>query len=1244
MGRSEDAAFVKGTVRLTAARERGDVDRQFQSRLTVTRSMIDRLGLEKELHGHMGCVNCLEWNRDGSVLASASDDLHVILWDPYRYKQLHNIATGHTGNIFSVKFLTPDIIATCAADGTVRARSVIEGASLLECTCHCGRVKRLATAPDNPHLICSAGEDGLILQHDLRMSHTCNSDSPNVLVNLLNHLGRHAEAKCVAINPRRPHQLAVGANDFYVRLYDTRMIKLAKNQGGRLRRFDSLQGRGARAGHGDPDNNIPRAAVNYFAPGHLSMEPNEHTFPKKATTYVTFSHDGNELLVNLGSEQVYLFDINSARRPVLVESFIIQHNHGYREGEGKPKNGTNGTTGSNGTGGANGTNGANGTVEPQTQLPEKVRQLKETANELVNKGNYSTAVQLYNDAIGICPDCAILYSNRAAALMRRAWSGDTYAAIKDCYRAIALDSGHVKSHFRLAKALMELRRAREAHECLLYFRQRFPKHASSHAVVLLQKDINVALEQRDTQPDEAAETEENQSTSVLERQLRASALDYSQRFLGHCNTTTDIKEANFLGPDANFIAAGSDDGSMFIWCRDSGNIVRVLRGDESIVNCVQLHPGMFLLATSGIEAVVRLWSPRPEDGSEEARVVRDAAAAARANQQRMRSDPFEAMLFNISYAGGERSQPHSPACRPTCVTCCRHTYIHTHIHQPAAHAQRPVRGHAVQHLVRGRRAQPAALARLPAHVRHLLQTYIHTYTHTPTSSACAATRSRPCCSTSRTRAASAASRTRPPAGPRASLVADIHTYIHTYTNQQRMRSDPFEAMLFNISYAGGERSQPHSPACRPTCVTCCRHTYIHTHIHQPAAHAQRPVRGHAVQHLVRGRRAQPAALARLPAHVRHLLQTYIHTYTHTPTSSACAATRSRPCCSTSRTRAASAASRTRPPAGPRASLVADIHTYIHTYTNQQRMRSDPFEAMLFNISYAGGERSQPHSPACRPTCVTCCRHTYIHTHIHQPAAHAQRPVRGHAVQHLVRGRRAQPAALARLPAHVRHLLQTYIHTYTHTPTSSACAATRSRPCCSTSRTRAASAASRTRPPAGPRASLVADIHTYIHTYTNQQRMRSDPFEAMLFNISYAGGERSQPHSPACRPTCVTCCRHTYIHTHIHQPAAHAQRPVRGHAVQHLVRGRRAQPAALARLPAHVRHLLQTYIHTYTHTPTSSACAATRSRPCCSTSRTRAASAASRTRPPAGPRKTRGPRIPCAPGFHSVTIEQVIVNI
>ena len=62
-------------------------------------------------------------------------------------------------------------------------------------------------------------------QFDLRDPElTSNSNPKNVLINLRAHMGQSAEAKCLAINPTRPEQLAVGANDPYVRLYDRRML------------------------------------------------------------------------------------------------------------------------------------------------------------------------------------------------------------------------------------------------------------------------------------------------------------------------------------------------------------------------------------------------------------------------------------------------------------------------------------------------------------------------------------------------------------------------------------------------------------------------------------------------------------------------------------------------------------------------------------------------------------------------------------------------------------------------------------------------------------------------------------------------------------------------------------------------------------------------------------------------------------------------------------------------------------
>lgn len=122
-----------------------------------------------------------------------------------------------------------DTLVTGAADSKIRVHDITLSDTKLVCNCHYNRVKRIATAPNTPDTFWSAAEDGLILQYDLRMPHVCrDNDNPNVLINLTNHIGRYVEAKCLAINPRRPELVAVGANDAYIRMYDRRMIKLSK--------------------------------------------------------------------------------------------------------------------------------------------------------------------------------------------------------------------------------------------------------------------------------------------------------------------------------------------------------------------------------------------------------------------------------------------------------------------------------------------------------------------------------------------------------------------------------------------------------------------------------------------------------------------------------------------------------------------------------------------------------------------------------------------------------------------------------------------------------------------------------------------------------------------------------------------------------------------------------------------------------------------------------------------------------
>lgn len=71
-----------------------------------------------------------------------------------------------------------------------------------------------------------------------------------------------------------------------------------------------------------------------------------------------------------------------------------------------------------------------------------------------------------------------------------------------------------------------------------------------------------------------------------------------------------IKEAVFWGN--SFIMAGSDCGHVFVWDRYTCEVVMLLLADSHVVNCIQPHPSLPLLATSGIDHNVKLWSPLAE--------------------------------------------------------------------------------------------------------------------------------------------------------------------------------------------------------------------------------------------------------------------------------------------------------------------------------------------------------------------------------------------------------------------------------------------------------------------------------------------------------------------------------------------------------------------------------------------------------------------------------------------------------
>lgn len=82
-----------------------------------------------------------------------------------------------------------------------------------------------------------------------------------------------------------------------------------------------------------------------------------------------------------------------------------------------------------------------------------------------------------------------------------------------------------------------------------------------------------------------------------------------QVYKGHRNSAT-VKGVNFFGPNCDYVVSGSDCGRIFIWKKKGGELIRVMEGDKDVVNCIESHPHTMVLASSGIETDIKMWTPK----------------------------------------------------------------------------------------------------------------------------------------------------------------------------------------------------------------------------------------------------------------------------------------------------------------------------------------------------------------------------------------------------------------------------------------------------------------------------------------------------------------------------------------------------------------------------------------------------------------------------------------------------------
>ena len=105
----------------------------------------------------------------------------------------------------------------------------------------------------------------------------------------------------------------------------------------------------------------------------------------------------------------------------------------------------------------------------------------------------------------------------------------------------------------------------------------------------------------DDDDDDEAEDDEDAEDGVYSFLSRSSAArgqlhsavepdipcySHIREYRGHCNVKT-VKDANFFGLRDEYVVSGSDSGHLFIWDKDTGEVVNILEGDSQVVNVVQ---------------------------------------------------------------------------------------------------------------------------------------------------------------------------------------------------------------------------------------------------------------------------------------------------------------------------------------------------------------------------------------------------------------------------------------------------------------------------------------------------------------------------------------------------------------------------------------------------------------------------------------------------------------------------------
>uniref|UniRef100_A0A8C9TZU7 Ddb1 and cul4 associated factor 6 n=1 Tax=Scleropages formosus TaxID=113540 RepID=A0A8C9TZU7_SCLFO len=616
------------------------------------REFVQRLKLEATLNVHDGCVNTICWNDTGEYILSGSDDTNLVITNPYNRKVKATIRSGHRANIFSAKFLphtNDQQIVSCSGDGIIFYTNTEKSAEInrqCQFTCHYGTAYEIMTVPNDPYTFLSCGEDGTVRWFDIRMKTSCTKEDckDDILINC-----RRA-ATSISICPLIPYYLAVGCSDSSVRIYDRRMLGtratgnyMGRGTTGMCVRFvpAHLTSKSCRVTSlcysGDGQEILVSYSSDYiylFDPKddqarelkgaseerreelrqppvkRLRLRGDWSDTGPRARPESERERDGKDQSPNVSLMQ-RMSDMLSRW---FEEASEAQSNRGRPQPRARASGsfvhlnrcvtttlpGNTEAAASSGSGAAGVRAGA---AEPVLSLHYSTEGTTTSTikldftDECMSVPEEESATT--DEASSPCEDVPAQSATQTAPA-----EGDSGPQTPgDSERATPEDSS--KSSQRSeppgegGPSPQTLRSNQDSDDSdddpILIPSTRYRGGQGRSAAARIQELFRRRKERR--------EMEESETQNIRRPSVKMV-------YKGHRNSRTMIKESCFWGN--SFVMSGSDCGHIFIWDRRTAEHLMLLEADNHVVNCLQPHPYDPILASSGIDYDIKIWSPLEE--------------------------------------------------------------------------------------------------------------------------------------------------------------------------------------------------------------------------------------------------------------------------------------------------------------------------------------------------------------------------------------------------------------------------------------------------------------------------------------------------------------------------------------------------------------------------------------------------------------------------------------------------------